>query len=250
MTTKAVWTGAVGEDSIYGVTAMGAFVYAACFTFPAHVRKITSATMISTASAWNGIAGQRGQRLTNDGTYIYHGVAVTSGGPKVFQINVTTMLTSATWTDAGDLGATPLALAWDGSTYLYVGLDTDPGKVIQITAATMAQRDTFTGSGGEDRALALVCDNHFIYAAFGTSPGKTEKLAEFDMSSAATWTGTVTEDTLAGVAFLTDVYMGCGTSPSSVIDVDPATMKTRGGGGTGPTAQGMIGARAIGSGII
>jgi hypothetical protein len=80
------------------------------------------------------------------------------------------MTTVSSWTGASGENYS-YSLTFDG-TYIYVGLDISPAKVIKINPSTMTRVSSWTAASGENRCFALTFDGLYIYAGLFVSPAK------------------------------------------------------------------------------
>lgn len=69
-------------------------------------------------------------------------------------------------------GENDVSASFSDGTYLYVGLQTSPGKVVKIDLSTFTAASTLTLSAGENIVYALFSDGTYLYAGLLTTPGK------------------------------------------------------------------------------
>jgi hypothetical protein len=127
----------------------------------ARVSKILRAAP-NTVTHWDSgsDALNNGYHITNDGTYLYLGLDMSTA--TVLKIDPATLTTVATWTGAtGENFA--MGMEWDGAN-IYVGTETAPAKLIKIDPATMATVYTYTAPTNFRAMYELVYDSNYIYA--------------------------------------------------------------------------------------
>ncbi len=112
-------------------------------------------------------------------------------------------------------------------TYLYVGLQTNPGKVVKIDLKTFTSVSTLTFDVGETSVKSLVSDGTYLYAgldtsaAGGTTAGKVVRINLNNFTKKDTLTFDAGEDNVSSL-FLdgTYLYAGLQTTPAKVVRVN------------------------------
>jgi hypothetical protein len=140
------------------------------------------------------------------------------------------LATLDTWT--GETGQNVCsALTCDGE-YIYAGLLTSPGQVVQIDPSDMSAVETWEGDTWTRNCHALTFDGLYIYAAIEMYVGHVEPSLDFwfggvqlldpeDMSEGDLWYQTLEEGFVTCLAFTGDfVYAGYDSSPAKVVKVE------------------------------
>ncbi len=91
------------------------------------------------------------------------------------------------WTAGGGIDNC-LALTGDAD-FVYVSLQTTPGRVVKIDKSTMATSLTWDALAGENFGYGLVQDANYIYVGFAVSPARVVRVQKSDMTRVDFWQG-------------------------------------------------------------
>jgi hypothetical protein len=109
-------------------------------------------------------------------------------------------------------------------TYAYVGLNTNPGKIVKIVLSDMSIAATLELAAGENSVRALVLTGGYLYAGLYTTAGMVVKINPTTMAAVSTLTLNVNEDAILSLATDDTVLMvGCDTNPARIVEVSLAT---------------------------
>jgi hypothetical protein len=109
-----------------------------------------------------------------------------------------------------------------GSSFLFIGTNTAPGKVVKIDVRSMARLQAVTLQASEPYISSLVCDDEFVYATTYTIPAFVIKLRQKDLKRVATLSATGGGEKAAIMASdpvsaqQGSMYIGTDTDPGTV----------------------------------
>ena len=203
------------EDRVLALVEDENFVYAGIGSDPPKVMRIDKRDHSTYTVKSLGIDDGWIRSLALDSQYLYAG---TSTG-KVIRINLSDFNTTTTKTFSESTSAI-YGLAVDSTeTYLYVGLNTSPGKILKIPI------NDFTGSysvktfnSGDNKVYSLIIDSSdtYLYAGLYLDPGRVVKLTLSDFSTTTTKTFASGEKYIRSLALDSSyLYAGCETSQSA-----------------------------------
>ena len=120
-----------------------------------------------------------------------------------------------------DTGEDNLQTLFSDGTYLYAGLEINPGKVIKIDLSDFTKVSTLTLDAGEATITSLFSDGTYLYAGTFTGPGKVVKINLSDFTKVSTLTFGAGEDqTYKLFSDGSYLYAGMNTNPGMVIKID------------------------------
>ena len=90
--------------------------------------------------------------------------------------------------------------SFSDGTFLYVGLNTQPGKIVKIDLATFTIHSTLTLASGEDNVTSLISDGTNIYAGLNTTPGAVVKIELASFTKVSTLVFGVGENSISTLA--------------------------------------------------
>lgn len=104
--------------------------------------------------------------------------------------------------------------------YIYVGLNTVPGKIVRIEKDNFDRSETKTLAQGEDRVTSLVVDDDYIFIGLETTPGRVVRLSKSDFTTTRT---VLLSGGQSRVRALDQdeqyVYAGLDTSPGQIVRI-------------------------------
>jgi hypothetical protein len=225
--TDEILTLNAGEDSIFAIVSDGTFLYCGTVTFPGVIVKVDLATFTRFDAITLNPGEDQIRRLLTDGHHLYVvclGRFVPFEAATVVRINLQTFQR----VDSIDFATIPgyvsnaLSATLDG-TYLYVGLNTFPGQIVQIDTRTFTVSGLLTLNPGENTVRDLVTNGHNLYACTIDSPGV---LVQIDLNT-FTETTAITldpgEDSECMFLHGDILYVGCFSFPAIVVKVDLET---------------------------
>ena len=108
----------------------------------------------------------------------------------------------------------------DDGTYIWMGLLTNPAKLVRVLKADPTTRTTYTLAGGEDSCYALAQDSTYVWMGLYTTPAKLVRVLKADPTTRTTYTLAGGEDSCYALAQdSTYVWMGLGTGPAMLVRV-------------------------------
>ncbi|MCK5601499.1 hypothetical protein KAR91_06515 [Candidatus Pacearchaeota archaeon] len=115
------------------------------------------------------------------------------------------------------------AVVSDGA-YLFVGLDTNPGKIIKVDLSDFTNQATLKLNVGESFIYSLVLDNEYLYAGLQSSELVKIKLDSFTRDSVISTSGVVNSLSSDG----TSLYACTSQSPAKIdkIDINTFTLSS------------------------
>lgn len=240
-TVDATWTGAGGENYLYGACYLNGYLYVSLWLTPAKVIKIDPATM-ATVDSWTGAADEKGcRKITHDGTYLYVGTCNTGYAVppcRVIKIDPSTMTKVSRWTGetypSGQ--SNPERLICD-DTYLYaleyIISGSYKARVTKINKSTMVT-DTEWNSAANYKGYDMTLMGDILYVSDSAQPANIEKVNKNTMTTVSgTWVGddadiegivwALTND---GTNIYASTYDWTENDPTRLIKINPSTMAT------------------------
>lgn len=118
----------------------------------------------------------------------------------------------------------PTCVVYDGR-YIYVGLDTQPVKIVKILPSDMSVVETCTLQVGENQCRAITYDGTYIYVGLGLSVAKIVKIEPVTMTRVSSLSLSSGENDCRALVFDgTYLYAGLYTTPAQIVKINPVDM--------------------------
>jgi hypothetical protein len=187
MAVTGIWTGASGQDGLWGLDVSGSVAYIGCDNAGGQLKviKVDTSTMEQTGSVLTGDATQIGVEHTtyyNGYTYV---TASSLTYPCIFKIDPATMAVVATFTN-------PVPYSLSGicalGAYIYVGdIYGAAGHVYKLNEADLTLADTWTAGAGQNGCYSICTDGTYIYASGYGLPGCVTQIDPATMDEVLHW---------------------------------------------------------------
>ncbi len=231
MATVAIFTGIVGQNYCHTLTNDGTYIYAGFYmdsADPSQVEKID--TTMTGVSTWTGAAGEGYCRSIVYSDYLY--VSCWIPYIKILKVDITTMLTVATYT--GTDSSTEELIILQGK--LFAALGIIPAKVLRLDL-DLNYEDEWVGATGEEDADAFTTDGNNLIVGLDTTPPIIKILDPESMIELKSYTGSEGMES-AGLSFIEPyIYNALATAPAiveKIIDTSVSYTSTIGGNGNFP----------------
>lgn len=184
-----------------------------------HVVKLDPSDMSLVDSYENtAVTGVDGNDMILVGSYLYvaknNYLGFVPGGCD--KIDTSDMTLADSFNESGQAGT---SLDYDG-TYLLLGLDSDPGELVRINPATMAEVDRWTGAGGQTGVISVTHDGTYYYVVM-----QDGLIIQINPATMATvQSGTPVSDCVKIKYLNSKLYAVAASTPGYLVQLDPSDL--------------------------
>jgi hypothetical protein len=184
-----------------------------------HVVKLDPSDMSFVDSYENtAVTGVDGNDMILAGGYLYvaknNYLGFVPGGCD--KIDPSDMTLADSFNESGQAGT---CLDYDG-TYILLGLNSDPGELVRINPATMAEVDRWTGAGGQTNVISVTHDGTYYYVVM--EDGTIVQINPATMTTVQS--GTPVSDCVKIKYLNSKLYAIAASIPGYLVQLDPSDL--------------------------